>query len=452
MAISSETIIHAPGIGLPREAPETEAPGTAETTQGELRFRRIRKRLIGAMAVTLISAALIWLAFSFLLGPVPVSNQAKGAGILLLLMLLPQLILMRVNWREARRAMTEMWAFGQLNFDEISHMMAGRKALQLEIDDSRLYIDVMHGQIGGSLAESGVEILALIEQLTLLNQQSSQQMARISQSVQSGKALTEATQVRVERNQQLISRLESQLGEQAGELRANYEQIRELANDVSALTPFIKVISSIAKQTSLLALNAEIEAAGAGSAGRGFAVVASQVRELSKRSTSEAANIGEKMTAAATKVSAEMAEAKTRLEEQSKRTDLRQLIGDMTEMQQDFNQSSRFLLEVISDVDAGYQESIDRLSEAMGHIQFQDVMRQRLEHVQSALLEMREHLHGLSGKLDDTCWDGQLDTSFKTILASHVGSYKMASQTATHHGVVGSMADGDHGRPAIELF
>ena len=368
MAISSETIIHAPGIGLPREAPETEAPGTAETTQGELRFRRIRKRLIGAMAVTLISAALIWLAFSFLLGPVPVSNQAKGAGILLLLMLLPQLILMRVNWREARRAMTEMWAFGQLNFDEISHMMAGRKALQLEIDDSRLYIDVMHGQIGGSLAESGVEILALIEQLTLLNQQSSQQMARISQSVQSGKALTEATQVRVERNQQLISRLESQLGEQAGELRANYEQIRELANDVSALTPFIKVISSIAKQTSLLALNAEIEAAGAGSAGRGFAVVASQVRELSKRSTSEAANIGEKMTAAATKVSAEMAEAKTRLEEQSKRTDLRQLIGDMTEMQQDFNQSSRFLLEVISDVDAGYQESIDRLSEAMGHI------------------------------------------------------------------------------------
>ena len=447
MAISSETINYAPRIGLPREAPGIEAE-----IQGELRFRRIRNRLVGAMTITLLSAVLIWLAFSFLLGPVPVSYRVEVAGILLLLMLLPQLILMWVNWRNARRAMTEMWAFGPLNFDEISHMLSAHKSLQLEIEDSRPYIDVMHGQIGGSLSESGAEILALIEQLTLLNEQSSQQMGRISQSVQSGKALTEATQGRVERNQQLIARLEAQLGEQACELQDNYEQIRALANEVSALTPFIKIISSIAKQTSLLALNAEIEAARAGSAGRGFAVVASQVRALSKRSTSEAASIGEKMTAAATKVTAKMAEAKTRLEEQSARTDLRQLIGDMTEMQQDFNQSSRFLLEVISDVDAGYQESVNRLSEAMGHIQFQDVMRQRLEHVQSALLEMREHLRGLSGKLDDTCWDGQLATSFKSLLASHIGSYKMASENATHHGVVGSMADGDHGRPAIELF
>jgi methyl-accepting chemotaxis protein len=447
MAISSETMKYAPRIGLPHEA-----PGTEVKIQGDLRFHRIRNRLIGAMAITLLNAALIWSAFSFLLGPVPVSNRVNGAGILLLLMLLPQLILMWLNWRDARRATTEMSAFGELNFEEISHMLTAHKALQFEIEDSRPYIDVMHGQIGGSLAESGTEILALIEQLTLLNQQSSQQMGRISQSVQSGKALTEATQIRVERNQQLISRLESQLGEQARELHGNYEQIRELANDVSALTPFIKVISSIAKQTSLLALNAEIEASGAGSAGRGFAVVANQVRELSKRSTSEAANISEKMTAAAAKVTAKMAEAKTRLDEQSKRTDLPQLISDMTEMQQDFNESSRFLLQAISDVDAGYQESVGRLSEAMGHIQFQDVMRQRLEHVQSALIEMREHLQGLSGKLDDTCWDGQLDTSFKTLLASHIGSYKMASQTATHHGVIGGMADGDHGRPDIELF
>jgi len=43
---------------------------------------------------------------------------------------------------------------------------------------------------------------------------------------------------------------------------------------------------------------------------------------------------------------------------------------------------------VISGVDASYQESVNRLSKALGHIQFQDVMRQRLEHVQEALREM----------------------------------------------------------------
>jgi len=447
MAISSKTPTYAPLVDLPGEA-----PGTATKSPGELRFRRIRNRLIGAEAVTLLCATLIWLAFSFMLGPVPVSYRVEGAGILLVLMLFPQLILMWMNWRSARRAMTEMWAFGQLNFDKISRMLTAYKALQIEIEDSRAYIDVMHGQIGGSLEESGAEILALIGQLTLLNEQSGQQMGRISQSVQSGKALTEATQTRVERNQRLIATLESQLSEQACELHGNYEQIRVLANEISTLTPFIQVISSIAKQTSLLALNAEIEAARAGSAGRGFAVVASQVRALSKRSTSEAANIGEKITAAATKVSARMLEAKNRLEEQAQRNDLRQLVGDMTEMQQDFNQNSGFLLEVISDVDAGYQKSVDRLSEAMGHIQFQDIMRQRLEHVQGALLEMREHLQDLSGKMDDPCWDGQLDTSFQTLLASHIDSYKMGSQTATHHGITGGMAGGAPERPAIELF
>ena len=88
----------------------------------------------------------------------------------------------------------------------------------------------------------------------------------------------------------------------------------------------------------------------------------------------------------------------------------------------------------------------------MGHIQFQDVMRQRMEHVQEALVEMRDHLLRLTKTQDRSGWDGLFDTTFKSLVESHLNNYKMASQTVTHLAVAGGTSKSDNGRPAIELF
>jgi urea transport system substrate-binding protein len=67
------------------------------------------------------------------------------------------------------------------------------------------------------------------------------------------------------------------------ELARADETMRNLGLAAGRIEQVIKLIHSIAGQTSLLALNATIEAARAGESGRGFAVVAAEVKELSRR-------------------------------------------------------------------------------------------------------------------------------------------------------------------------
>lgn len=69
--------------------------------------------------------------------------------------------------------------------------------------------------------------------------------------------------------------------------------VRLLAGSSSGLQEMAEDVAKLARQTNLLAINAAIEAARAGTAGRGFAVVASEVRRLSAESGATGQRIGE---------------------------------------------------------------------------------------------------------------------------------------------------------------
>jgi methyl-accepting chemotaxis protein len=276
---------------------------------------------------------------------------------------------------------------------------SGLRASIAELVEAHQRLDgAISEQLGAVISGTEAAALKLILQVRALNDATSGLVAYLADANVSAEHL----EAKLAGGAAAISAIGAFVEEFPAVLRGEVEAVNHRAvQQIEELGRVITTMVDITRQTKYLALNARIMAASAGKAGQGFAAVANEVRALAE--SSAAAVVATEQGLAAALASMREGMRLSLVESQIKKA--RAIVATIHTLQGSYEDIRLYYRNLFAAVTDHHRNLAREMAEILGEVQFQDVVRQRLERVMAGMVRRNAVLDALPRTLGDAAPD-----------------------------------------------